>query len=331
MTGKMKVAVIGTGHLGTIHARLWKQVDNAELIGIYDKDMNKAEQVAQELNCQIFETMDKAIDSCDALTIATPTTLHYEIAKKCIENGKHCFIEKPITQEYSEAEELIRLSEENNVILQIGHVERFNPALQALKNYQIEPMFIEAHRLSQFKPRAIDVSVIHDLMIHDIDIMLWLVNSKVSRIDANGVEVLTNTPDITNARISFENGCVANITASRISAKPMRKMRVFQKNAYISMDFANQEVDVYRILSDNEPIEKASPATMLGTLEAGLQNKKIVYEKPDVPEVNAILEEQRAFTSAITSGEKIAVTANEAAEALRIAEEIHEQVRNSVK
>jgi predicted dehydrogenase len=326
MSGKLKVAVIGTGHLGSIHARLWKRVENVELTGIFDIDIDIANSLSNELGCQTFNSIKELALNSDAVTIAAPTTLHFEIAKECIELGKHCFIEKPITQTYEQATELIELSKKQNVILQVGHVERFNPALLALKSYQISPMFIEAHRLSQFKPRAIDVSVIHDLMIHDIDIMLWLVKSKVVSIDANGVQVLTNTPDIANARIKFENACVANITASRISAHPMRKMRIFQNNAYISMDFGNQEVDVYRILSDDEPIEQKSPATMLGTLEAGLKNKKIVYEKPAVPEMNAILEEQRSFANAIVSNNKVAVTAEEATEALRIAEEINQQV-----
>jgi predicted dehydrogenase len=330
MNEKLKIAVIGTGHLGSIHARLWKRIENAELTGIFDVDSEKAKSLANELNCEQFVSIEDAAQNSDALTIAAPTTLHYEIAKDCIDIGRHCFIEKPITQTYDQAVELIELAKKKNVILQVGHVERFNPALLALSSYKINPMFIEAHRLSQFKPRAIDVSVIHDLMIHDIDIMLWLVKSKVSSIDANGVQVLTNTPDIANARIKFENGCVANVTASRISAHPMRKMRVFQNNAYISMDFGNQEVDVYRILKDDESIEKRSPANMLGTIEAGLKNKKIIYEKPVVPEINAILEEQRSFANAILSNEKIAVTAEEAAEALRIAEIINDQVEKSI-
>jgi len=330
MSGKLKVAVIGTGHLGSIHARLWKRIENVELVGIYDVDTDKAKALSNELSCKLFSSIEEVANNSNAITIAAPTTLHFDIARECVEHGKHCFIEKPITQTYYQAAELIELSKNKDVILQVGHVERFNPALLALKSYKIEPMFIEAHRLSQFKPRATDVSVIHDLMIHDIDIMLWLVKSKVVSVDANGVQVLTNTPDIANARIKFVNGCVANVTASRISAHPMRKMRVFQNNAYISMDFGNQEVDVYRILKDNESIDKQSPATMLGTIEAGLKNKKIIYEKPAVPEINAILEEQRSFANAIISGEKVAVTADEAAEALRIAEIINDQVERSI-
>jgi predicted dehydrogenase len=324
---KVKVSVIGTGHLGSIHAKLWKSTPHAELIGIFDVDKENALKVSKENDIKIFNKIEDAILSSDAVTIAAPTSLHFEIAMKCIENKVHCFIEKPITTTHSEAEELISKAKENNVILQVGHVERFNPALMALSEYGLNPRFIEAHRLSQFKPRAIDVSVILDLMIHDIDIMLWLIKSKVSKIDANGVAVLTDTADIANARITFENGAVANLTASRISANPMRKMRIFQPNAYISIDFGRQDVEVFRILDDKDKIEgNAIPASMLGTLEAGLKNKKIIYEKPEVPEINAIAEEQKAFIETINGNLPIAVSAEEAAEALRIAELISEQI-----
>jgi predicted dehydrogenase len=232
----MNISVIGIGHLGMIHAKLLKQRDDIALIGISDVSREREEFVAKELDISIHESMDIAIEKSDAVIISASTKAHYDIAKKAIIAGKHCFIEKPITSTYQEAVELITLAESNNVIVQVGHVERFNPALMSLKSYSIEPLFIEAHRLAQFKPRATDVSVIHDLMIHDIDIVLWMVKSPVKNVDANSVSVLTETADIANARITFENGCVANITASRISAQPMRKMRVFQKNGYMSID-----------------------------------------------------------------------------------------------
>jgi predicted dehydrogenase len=207
----------------------------------------------------------------------------------------------------------------------VGHVERFNPALMSLKSYSIEPLFIEAHRLAQFKPRATDVSVIHDLMIHDIDIVLWMVKSPVKNVDANSVSVLTETADIANARITFENGCVANITASRISAQPMRKMRVFQKNGYMSIDFAKPSVDVYRLAHKEEVANTAIPAMMLGEIDAGNSSKSIVFEQPPVPSINAIAEEHAAFIRSIVHGDPIAVTAHEAMEALRIAEIIAHQ------
>ena len=249
---KVKVAVIGTGHLGTVHTRLWKANNNVELVGVFDTDSEKANKIADDFSCIAFNTLDELLNNCEAVTIAVPTSLHHEVSLKCIEKGVHCLIEKPIASDYIEATEIISKAKQKNVLIQVGHVERFNPALTSLKRYNMEPKFIEAHRLSQFKPRATDVSVIHDLMIHDIDIMLWLINSKVSKIDANGVAILTDNPDIANARITFENGAVANLTASRISARPMRKMRIFQKDAYISIDFGNQDVEVFRIMGEDE-------------------------------------------------------------------------------
>ena len=320
---KVKIAVIGTGHLGSIHAKLWKENADAELCGVFDTDQAKSEQVAKNFDCKKYELLEQAIDEADALTIAVPTSLHFEIASKCMIMGKHCLIEKPITANYIEAKKLIEEAQIRNIIIQVGHVERFNPALLAIKSYEINPLFIEAHRLSQFKPRAIDVSVIHDLMIHDIDIILWLIKSKVKSIDADGVGVLTDNIDIANARIKFVNGAVANLTASRISASPMRKMRIFQKDAYLSLDFANQEVEVFRLLEEGaSPGDLGIPATMLGSIDLGVKNKNIYYERPPVPTLNAIAEEQKSFIEAINGNNVVPVGAEEAAEALRIAEEI---------
>lgn len=319
----VSIAVIGTGHLGAIHTKLLKNTPNARLTGIYDADEAHAEKISQEHGTTAFKNLDEVFKNSDAVIIASPTSYHFEIAKQALEQGKHCFIEKPITTTYEEALELIKIAENKDLLIQVGHVERFNPSLLALKDYSISPLFIEAHRLHQFKPRATDVSVVLDLMIHDIDIVLWLVNSPVKSIDANGVAVLTETPDIANARITFENGCVANITASRISAQNMRKMRLFQKNAYISMDFGNSSVEVFRLADEGEVLKESStPAMMLGNIEAGRTNKTIYFEKPAVPAVNAIAEEQKSFAEAILFKKPVAVTAREAAEALRVAEEI---------
>lgn len=325
---KLRIGVIGTGHLGTIHTRLWSSNPNVILSGIFDSDQTQAQKVSTDLSCKNFESIEELLKVTDAVTIAVPTSLHHEVAMKAINEGVHCLIEKPIAQDYNESVELIEFAKSKQVLLQVGHVERFNPALASIKRYNMEPMFIEAHRLAQFKPRAIDVSVIHDLMIHDIDIMLWLIKSKVKKIDANGVAILTDNPDIANARITFENGAVANLTASRISARPMRKMRVFQKNSYISIDFGNQDVEVFRIKDDNEEqdLQNSIPAAMLGTIEAGLRNKTIVYEKPVVVESNAISDEQNAFINAIINKSPVAVSAEEAAEALRIADIINVQI-----
>ena len=294
---KVKIGVIGVGHLGSIHAKLWSRCEDAILIGIYDNDKVKSESKANELNCTNFLNIQECISSVDAVTIAAPTSFHYEIAEMCLNAGVHCFIEKPITDKYETAVKLIEKAKSKQLCVQVGHVERFNPALLALKNLELNPLFIEAHRLSQFKPRATDVSVALDLMIHDIDIMLWLIKSDVEKIDANGVSVIMDTPDIANARITFKNGAVANLTASRLSAHPMRKMRLFQPNAYISIDFGEQEVEVFRLA---EGIVEST--TLLGSIEAGLLNKNIIFEKPVIPKINAIAEEQKVFIESILHG-----------------------------
>ncbi|MGE5479517.1 MAG: Gfo/Idh/MocA family protein [Chloroflexota bacterium] len=329
---KVKVGVIGTGHLGKIHTKLWKACETAELIGVYDANPEVARKVAEENGVRSFNTQWELISECDAVTIAAPTSLHYEIANVCLSADVHCFIEKPITASYPQAQDIINLARERKRIVQVGHVERFNPALASLKDYAIEPVFIESHRLAQFKPRATDVSVIHDLMIHDIDIMLSLVKSPVESIDATGVAVITDTIDIANARINFENGAVANLTASRISANPMRKMRIFQKSAYISIDFADQSSEVFTICDEGEKPEKGSLATMLGTISEGVRNRNIFFSKPEAPKINAIAEEQRSFIDAIINGSPIEVSARDAADALMIAELISDIIsRNGLK
>lgn len=323
---KIKIGVIGTGHLGSIHTKIWKNNPSVELLGIFDPDTQRAGKLAEELNIKCFADDIELINSVDAVTIASPTITHYDVAIKALNSDKHCFIEKPITSTFDEAMKLIETAKSKKVIVQVGHVERFNPAVASLKEKDLNPMFIEAHRLSQFRPRAIDVSVIHDLMIHDIDLMLWLVKSEVSSVDATGVSVITDTVDIANARIKFENGAVANLTASRLSANPMRKMRIFQKDAYISIDFGNQEVEVFHISSD-ENYNPSEATTMLGSIADGLKNKNIYYEKPNVPKHNAIEEEQKAFIDAILNNAPIAVDAYSAASALKIAEEISSQAK----
>lgn len=319
----LKISIIGVGHLGKIHAKLWKENENTKLEGIYDSNSENAIEVSENFKVKNFNSIDEAIDASDAIVIATPTTTHYEIAKNAIEKGKHCFIEKPITQTYEEAKKLCELSEKYKVKIQVGHVERFNPALSVLKKTEVEPLFIEAHRLAQFKVRATDVSVVHDLMIHDIDLVLSFIDSKVKSIDANGVSVLTEKVDICNARISFENGAVANLTASRISPRPMRKMRFFQKDSYLSIDFAKPDLEIFRILDEGvNPQDYQIPATMLGSIDTGIKNRNIYYEKPELPTLNAIGEEQKAFAKSIWDNTRTAITAEEASEALRIAEEI---------
>jgi predicted dehydrogenase len=325
----LKLSVIGVGHLGSIHAKLLKNIDNIDFVGIRDINFDRSKLISEELQVKSFESLEETIQNSDAIIIAVPTSAHFEIASECIRHGKHLLIEKPITGTYQEAVDLIELAKYYNVTIQVGHVERFNPAIAAIKDYDLKPLFIESHRLGQFKPRARDVSVIHDLMIHDIDIILWLVKSKVKSIDANGVNVLTDTADIANARITFENGCVANITASRISAHPMRKMRIFQKDAYLSLDFQDHKVEVFKLYDESETPPNAYPASILGSIETGTKNKNIFFEQPPVLKTNAILEEQLAFISAINGLSQVPIDAIEASEALKVAEEIIKIISNN--
>jgi predicted dehydrogenase len=341
-----RVALIGTGHLGAIHARLWLQQPLAELICIYDTDTERAQNLVTTLakdipaaaNLRIATTLTEALAEADAVTIATPTSTHFAIAHECLLADKHCFIEKPITATLLEAGQLAEEAERRDLIIHVGHVERFNSALTGISPERLHPLFIEAHRLAQFKPRATDVSVILDLMIHDIDIALWLVQSPVAEIHANGVAVLTETPDIANARLRFENGCVANLTASRISAKAMRKMRIFQRDAYLSIDFAKNSLETFHITDDEtlpetlvEQGSEVVPALMLGNIDAGEHRKRSIwYEQPSLRKGNAISEEQRVFAEAICTGTRHhsrATTADEARGAMRIAEIITEQMQ----
>ncbi len=325
---KIKTSLIGTGHLGTIHCKLLKENPYADFIGIYDIDEQKTTQLAKELNIKKFSNIEETLNESEAIFIVVPTISHYEIAKKCIENNKHCFIEKPVTSNIQQANELINISKNKpDIIIQIGHIERFNPAIEFLQQNPINPLFIEAHRLTNFKTRAIDVSVIHDLMIHDIDIALWLIKSPVKSIDANGVSIITNTIDIANARINFENGAVANLTSSRISAKPMRKMRFFQKYGYFSLDFITPSIEIFKMTKDINFIEKDKKiATMLGDIEDINLGKHIVFEKPKIKPSNAMQKEQTAFLTSIINKHNPLINLLEATKALYVAEEISKQI-----
>ncbi len=328
MKNKLNISVIGIGHLGNIHSKVLKLNEDVNFIGVYDIIPERTLKAAEDYGCKSFNTLEECIKGSDALLIAVPTSIHYEVAEICLKEGKHCFIEKPITDSVHSAYKLIDLADKMNLKLQIGHIERFNPALKALNEFKLNPIFIEAHRLGQFKPRARDVSVIHDLMIHDIDIALQLVNSKIKKIDANGVNVLSETTDIANARLTFENGAVANLTASRISANLMRKMRLFQKDAYISIDFNEHTVEVFNIL-DSEKTQSAKLATMLGSIDTGSTNRNIYYIKPEVKKINAIEEEQKSFFNSIIENTKVLVDAKSATEALRVAEVILNEIEKN--
>ena len=316
----LKVGVLGAGHLGKIHLKLLNQSEKYQLVGFYDPIAENAKKVSQEFGYKSFNSVQDLINAVDVVDIVTPTLSHFDCAKEAIEKGKHIFIEKPITKTVAEAEALIKLTEEHNVKGQVGHVERFNPAFTAVKNAIDNPMFIEAHRLAEFNPRGTDVPVVLDLMIHDIDIILSVVKSKVKSISASGVSVISETPDIANARIEFENGCVANLTASRISLKNMRKTRFFQRDAYIAVDFFEKATEVVKM--------KDAPE-IPGDFDMILQNaegvkKQIYFENPEIKANNAILDELNTFADAINNNTTPIVTLEQGTNALRIAHQIIE-------
>ncbi|NNL15792.1 MAG: Gfo/Idh/MocA family oxidoreductase [Flavobacteriaceae bacterium] len=311
----LKAGVLGAGHLGKIHLRLLNQSPKYNLVGFYDADESNAQKVSEELGYHYFKTIDELINAVDVVDIVTPTLSHYDCAKQAIANGKHIFIEKPITKTVEEAEHIRELLAEHRIKGQVGHVERFNPAFLAVKDKLDKPMFIEAHRLAEFNPRGTDVPVVLDLMIHDIDIILSVVNSKVKNLSASGVSVISDTPDIANARIEFENGCVANLTASRISLKNMRKTRFFQKDAYISVDFLEKKCEVVKM--------KDAPKNP-GDFDMILQNaegikKQIYFDNPEVSNNNAILDELETFADAINNNTRPIVSLHDGTEALRVA------------
>lgn len=314
----LKIGVLGAGHLGKIHLKLLQQSEKYDLVGFYDPDIANGQRVAKEFNYTYYEHLDELIDAVDVVDIVTPTLSHYNCALKAITKGKHIFIEKPITNTVEEAEHIRLLVADNNLRGQVGHVERFNPAFKAIKTEIKNPMFIETHRLAEFNPRGTDVPVVLDLMIHDIDIILSVVDSPVLAVHASGVSVISETPDIANARIEFENGCVANLTASRISLKNMRKSRFFQKDAYISVDFLDKKVEVVKM--KDAPKSPGDFDMILQNAEG--VNKQIYFENPEIAPNNAILEELETFAEAIETNTKPIVTLRDGAKALKVAHRI---------
>ena len=321
----LNIGIVGVGHLGSLHAKMLAEIPEARLAGVHDLDFAKARKVAHEFNATPFERLNDLLKEVDALTIAATTTSHFEIARTALEAGKHLFIEKPITQTIAEADALCKLADKHKVLVQVGHIERFNPAILALEKFEIKPMFVESHRLAQFNPRGTDVAVVLDLMIHDIDIILSFVKSPVARIDANGVAVVSDSIDIANARLQFENGCVANVTASRISQRKMRKMRLFQRDEYISIDFSEGLSEVFRLVGEDEPETKGT--MMLGEISAGKKKRKIVYEQPEVKETNALKFELQLFIRAIRENTRPIVNAEDGKRALEVAHAIMEKIQ----
>lgn len=314
----LKAGLVGAGHLGKIHLRLLQQSEKYELVGFYDADAENGRNLEAELGYRYFDQLDELLSQIDMLDIVTPTIYHFDYAKLAIEQGLHFFIEKPVTQNLEEAQEILRLCREKGIMAQVGHVERYNPAFIATKSFINNPMFIEIHRLAEFNPRGTDVSVVLDLMIHDLDILLSLVKSPVKQIHASGVCVVSRTPDIANARIEFENGCVANLTTSRISMKAMRKSRFFQRDAYISVDFLEKKAEVIRMKpADAEP----QPFDMIIENAEGEKNQ-IIFEYPDIQPNNAILDELESFADAVAGNKSVEVSLEDGTEALKVALEI---------
>lgn len=324
-----KIAVFGTGHLGTIHVRCVGQAVNAELVGIYDVNYDRACEVAAELNTTAYANADELLQHCEIADIVTTTTAHYEMARKALLAGKHVFIEKPVTARLEDAEELLRLQKETGLQVQVGHVERFNPALVAARPFIKSPLFIETHRLAMFNPRGNDVSVVLDLMIHDLDAILKIVDSEVTAIHASGVAIVTKTFDIANVRLEFANGCVANLTASRLSLKNMRKTRIFQPNAYISIDFLEKKTEIIHI-EEVDP-QNTNPFAMVLDLGNDQPKKQIIIKSPEIRQANAIQTELESFVAAIENGTVPEVTLSDGYKALRIAYLILDKMNETIK
>jgi predicted dehydrogenase len=312
----LKIGIFGVGHLGKIHLSQWATIKDVEVVGFFDPSDSNAASVAQQYQIPRFSTAEELILASDAIDIIAPTTQHFKLCEMAIRNGKHIFVEKPMTNTMDEAKTLVKLVEEANIKFQVGHVERFNPAFLALKGHKLNPMFIEVHRLAEFNPRGTDVSVILDLMIHDIDIVLSIVQSTVNRISASGVAVMSDTPDIANVRIEFHNGCVANLTSSRISLKKMRKMRLFQKDAYIGIDFLDKKTEIIKL--------KTPEDEGLFTLDIDTNSgkKTIAIDNPEIKQVNAIRMELELFRDAILLNKPVPVNAIDGLQAMEVAHQI---------
>ena len=324
---KLSIGVIGVGHLGKLHSKMFNEISNCNFVGVFDSNQEQAKAVADEFGVKSFKSIDELLSNVKAVSVAATTTAHYEVAKKCFEKNIHVFVEKPITAAIEEGEELVKLAKEKNLKFQVGHIERFNPGLLSLESFISDPMFIQSDRLAQFNPRGTDVAVVLDLMIHDIDIILSFIKSNVKQVDASGVAVVSNHIDIANARIQFENGAVANVTASRISQKKMRKMRLFQKDHYISLDFVTGVSEVYRLQPLDEP---ALPNSIsFGEIGVGERKKRLIYEQPESKEVNALNYELQLFVDSVLYDKKIIVSGEDGLRALKVAEIIIQKIEQA--
>lgn len=319
----LKIGILGVGHLGKFHLNNWKEIKDVEIVGFFDPHDPTAQEVSEKYQIPRFLDADRLIELCDAVDIVAPTNHHFELCKSAIRKGKHVFVEKPLANTMDEARELVQLVRESNIKLQVGHVERFNPAFLATQNTSLQPMFIEVHRLAQFNPRGTEVSVILDLMIHDIDIILSIVKSEVKHISASGVAVMTDTPDIANVRIEFNNGCVANLTSSRISMKRMRKMRLFQKDAYIGINFLDKKTEIIKLKTQQDV------DAFTFDLDTPHGKKTIAVANPLIPEVNAIKMELEEFRNAILNNTPTLVSEVDGFRAMDVAHQILQKIQNN--
>ncbi|SHN01021.1 Gfo/Idh/MocA family protein [Chitinophaga sp. CF418] len=320
----LKIGIFGVGHLGKIHLSQWATMKDVEIVGFFDPNNPNADSVAQQYQIPRFTSAEELIQASDAIDIIAPTTQHFKLCEQAIRNGKHIFVEKPMTNTMEEAKTLVKLVEEANIKFQVGHVERFNPAFLALKGHELKPMFIEVHRLAEFNPRGTDVSVILDLMIHDIDIILSIVQSTVNRISASGVAVMSDTPDIANVRIEFHNGCVANLTSSRISLKKMRKMRLFQKDAYIGIDFLDKKTEIIKLKTPEDE------GLFTLDIETNSGKKTIAIDNPEIKQVNAIRMELELFRDSILFNKPVPVNAIDGLQAMEVAHQILAKINKSL-
>ena len=319
----LKIGVFGAGHLGKFHLNNWKEIEGVTIAGFYDPDDATSEAVEKQYGIKRYPTPEELMDAIDAADVVAPTNHHFSLCELAIRRGKHVFVEKPLVNTIAEGKELLKMAREAAVKVQVGHVERFNPAYVSIKNMQLKPMFIEVHRLAQFNVRGTEVSVILDLMIHDIDIILSIVKSDVRHISASGVAVLSDTPDIANVRIEFYNGCVANLTSSRISMKKMRKMRLFQKDAYIGIDFLDKKTEVIRLKEEDDTTSFAFD------INTSHGVKTIAVQSPAIPPANAIKDELASFVDAIEHNKPVAVSEIDGYAAMEVAHAILEKISNT--
>ena len=329
MSKQVNIGVIGVGHLGVHHASHLAKIKNANLVGVFDTNLERAEEISKKINTAIFQSVDNLLESVEAVSIVTPTSTHRDVAEKCIKKGKHVFIEKPITSNVKDAEHLIELSKKHNVIIQVGHIERFNPALLALSNLEIDPKYIEVHRMAPFMSRGTDVPVVLDLMIHDIDLILSFISSPVKEIYANGVSIMTNSVDIANARIKFENGSIANITSSRVAKDRVRKIKIFQQDLYVTIDFLAGISEVYKAMGASQSDPDAIMSAPL--VEKDGKHRQIFYEKPKVKKTDALKAELKNYLNAVLGKEKPMVDGFAGKQALDVAIKIHDKILEDLR